>query len=61
MNDDVWFVDYATDSWEHHQIVIHGKRSEVRKILKKHLDGADFKINKMIGWNSEVENYEPES
>lgn len=51
---DAWFVDYATDSWEHCFIVIHGKRSEVRKILKKHLGTDNFKINKMIGWSSKV-------
>ena len=54
--DKAWYVDYATSTWDHCYIVIHCEdRSDVRKILKKHLNGADFKINRITEWSVDHE------
>lgn len=52
--DNAWFVDYATDEWEHCYIVIHcPTKADVKPILKKHLGGEKFKINKLRKWTEE--------
>ena len=49
-----WLVDYNTESWEkmgikHAGIVIHCEnRADVRDILKRHLHGEKFKINRIM-------------
>ena len=63
MSKKAWFVDYATDTWDHCYIVIHcDERSDVRKVLKKHLGTDSFKINRTTsydvgytGWSDEYE------
>lgn len=43
-----WIVDYKTPTWEHSLIEIHcDDKSEIRKILKKHLGSDNFKINRI--------------
>ncbi len=43
-----WLVEYSTDQWPTHQIVIYcNDRSEVRGILKKHLGKTPFRITRI--------------
>ena len=50
--DKAWFVDYATDDWEHCYIVIHcATKADAKAMLKKHLGNASFKINRITEWS----------
>lgn len=52
MNDKAWYIDYATDDWEHCYIVIHcSTKAEAKSILKKHLGGKGFKVNRITEWS----------
>ena len=51
-----WHVDYATDDWDHCYIVIHcPTKEDVKPILKKHLQGKHYKINRITEWSVENE------
>lgn len=54
--DKAWYVDYATDDWDHCYIVIHCEsKADVKHILKKHMGSKAFKINRISEWSGEYE------
>lgn len=46
-----YHVDYATETWDHCYLIVNVKdKSEVKAVLKRHMNGQPFKINRISEW-----------
>ena len=51
-----WYVEYATEGWDHCYIVIHCPTKDgVKPILKKHLQSNNFRIKRITEWGLDHE------